>query len=146
MQRDTLIALFTRPWMPDLALFALRVTVGILLVYHGTGKVFDGMQGLATHLSELGWPMPTLQAFLASYIEFAGGIFLTVGLFTRPTAFMMVGLFTIITFVYHGADPFKVQEKAFMFLMMVTVLTLVGPGRWSVDAKLFASENADAGR
>lgn len=143
MQRDQMIALFTRPWMPDLALFALRVTVGILLVYHGTGKVFDGMQGLAAHLAELGWPMPTLQAFLASYIEFAGGIFLTVGLFTRPTALMMVGLFTVITFVYHGADPFKVQEKAFMFLMMVTVLTLIGPGRWSVDAKLFAADKAD---
>jgi uncharacterized membrane protein YphA (DoxX/SURF4 family) len=31
-----------------------------------------------------------------------------------------------------------------MFLMMVTVLTLIGPGRWSVDAKLFAADKADA--
>lgn len=144
MQREQMITLFTRPWMPDVAMVALRVTVGVLLVYHGTGKVFDGMQGLSTHLSELGWPMPTLQAFLASYIEFAGGILLTVGLFTRPTALMIVGLFTVITFVYHGADPFKVQEKAFMFLMMATVLTLTGPGRWSVDAKLFVSDDANA--
>ncbi|MBU3741044.1 MAG: DoxX family protein [Candidatus Kapabacteria bacterium] len=143
MQRDTLIALFTRPWLSDLSHLLLRVVLGVLLVYHGTSKVFDGMQGLASNLAELGWPWPTLQAFAASYIEFAGGILITVGLFTRPVSLFIVAQFTIITFVYHGADPFKVQEKAFMFLVMASMLTLMGPGRWSVDARLFS---ADASR
>ena len=140
MQRETLIALFTRPWIQDVSHLLLRVMLGVLLVYHGTSKVFDGMQSLAANLTQLGWPWPTLQAFAASYIEFAGGIFITVGLFTRPVTISVVALFTVITFVYHGADPFKVQEKAFMFLVLSTVLTLMGPGRWSVDARLFTTD------
>lgn len=140
MQRDLLIALMTKPWMADVAHLAMRITLGTLLIYHGTGKVFDGMQGLANQLAALGWPMPTLQAFAASFVEFAGGVFIVVGLFTRPLALLNAGLFTVVTFVYHASDPFKVQEKALLFLLLSVVLAMIGPGRWSVDAKLFANE------
>jgi len=140
MRPEMLIALMTKPWIPDVGHFAMRVTLGALLVYHGTSKVFEGMQGLADHLAELGWPMPALQAFAASYIEFAGGVCIMVGLFTRPLAFLNVCMFTIITFVYHGGDPFRIQEKALLFLVMSFLLALIGPGRWSVDARLFAAD------
>lgn len=138
MNRETLVQLMTKPWITDAAHALVRIVTGVLLVWHGSLKVFDGMAGLTKELTELGWPWPALQAFAASYIEFAGGILMTVGLFTRPVAFATAIQFVIITFVYSGAMPFKVQEKPFLFLLLAIFLFLTGPGKWSVDARLFA--------
>lgn len=127
----------TQPVAAEFASFVVRIVTGVLLIWHGSTKLFDGFSGLVGGLTERGWPMPMIQAFAATYIEFAGGILLVVGLFTRPTALLVVGQFVIITFFFHAGDPFKVQEKALLFLLLGTYLFLVGPGKWSVDAKLF---------
>lgn len=134
---------FTRPVATDTALTALRIIIGALLVYHGQGKMFGGLTGLANGLAENGWPLPHVQAVMAAVIEFGGGILLVVGLFTRPIALMNVVLFTIITFVHHGADPFKAQEKAFLFLVICAVVACAGPGRFSVDQQIFGRKDAD---
>jgi len=115
----------------------LRILTGALLVYHGTSKVFGGLGNMASSLAERGWPAPELQAFMASYVEFAGGVLLIVGLFTRPTALMVVGMFAIIVFVFHGADPFAKQEKALIFMALGVFVFLTGPGKFSVDNFLF---------
>lgn len=138
MDRQNIASLLTKPWITEAAHTLVRITTGVLLIWHGSLKIFDGMGGLAQDLATLGWPWPTLQAFMASYIEFAGGILLTVGLLTRPVALATMVQFVIITFVYSGNMPFEVQEKPFLFLLLATYLFLVGPGRWSVDARLFA--------
>lgn len=134
---DRLRPLLVMPLAPHVAEFILRVVTGALLVWHGASKVFEGYTPLIEGLTQRGWPLPAFQAFMASYIEFAGGILLVVGLFTRPVAFAVIVQFVIITFVFHAEDPFKVQEKAFLFLLLGTYLFLIGPGRWSVDARLF---------
>lgn len=111
-------------------------------MYHGTSKVFGGLGRMANTLSERGWMAPELQAFIASYVEFAGGVLLIVGLFTRPTAMVVVGLFAVIVFVFHGADPFAKQEKAVLFLALATYIFMVGPGKFSVDNFLFKQTEA----
>ncbi len=135
--QERLQPLLTMPFVPDVALFLLRVVTGALLVWHGALKVFEGYAGLIDGLTQRGWPMPAFQAFMASYIEFAGGILLIVGLFTRPTALAVMIQFIIVTFIFHAEDPFKVQEKAFLFMLLGTYFFLVGPGKWSVDSRLF---------
>jgi putative oxidoreductase len=129
--------LLLQPWMQSVPGLLARLTLGALLINHGTNKVFNGVSGLAGHLAELGWPLASLQAVLASYTEFLGGIFLVVGLFTRLAAFMNVGLFTIIVFVYHGSDPFSDRESGILFLMLSLIVFLSGPGKISVDNFLF---------
>jgi putative oxidoreductase len=135
--QERLRPLLTLPFLPDVALVLVRIVTGALLVWHGASKVFDGFGPLMDTLATRGWPAPALQAVMASYIEFAGGVLLIVGLFTRPTALAVMVLFTIITFVFHADDPFKVQEKAFLFLLLGTYLFLVGPGKFSIDSRLF---------
>jgi putative oxidoreductase len=129
--------LFTAPWMASTMHALLRIVMGALLIYHGAKKVFDGLGNLATELGEKGWPLPGLQAFMAAYIEFAGGILLVVGLFARPVAAMNVVLFSIITFIFSAEDPFPKKEKALVFLIISVYLFFVGPGKWSVDGALF---------
>jgi uncharacterized membrane protein YphA (DoxX/SURF4 family) len=98
--------LFTQPWMTHLVPITLRVLVGVMMIYHGTPKVFEGTSGLSEALASRGWPLPWLLGVLTAYTEFAGGILLTVGFLTRPVAVAMAVLFFIITFVFHGGDPF----------------------------------------
>ncbi|MBK9184371.1 MAG: DoxX family protein [Ignavibacteria bacterium] len=114
--------------------------LGVLLVYHGSSKVFDGMGDMIQGITDRGWPFPMLQAFMAAYIEFAGGVLLIVGLMTRPVALMTIGLFSIIFFVYSAADPFGKKEKALLFLFLAIYVFLSGPGKASVDALLFRKE------
>jgi len=134
---NNLDKIMLRPWTAALPTLVMRVTLGALLVYHGTNKVFGGHSGLAQHLADLGWPLATVQALLASYTEFLGGIFLVVGLLTRLSAALNVGLFTVIFFVYHGSDAFSDKESGLIYLVMSIVVLLSGPGKVSVDNFLF---------
>ena len=139
---NNLDKIMLRPWVASLSTLIARVTLGALLVFHGTNKVFGGVSGLASHLSALGWPLSGVQAILASYTEFLGGIFLVVGLLTRVSAALNVGLFTIIFFVYHGSDSFSDKESALVYLVLSVIVLLLGPGKISVDNFLFRKSGA----
>ncbi len=134
--------LLVKPWTLTLPTVIARVSLGALLIHHGSNKVFGGVSGLAGHLASLGWPMATVQAYLASYTEFLGGVCLVVGLFTRLSAVFNVGLFAVIVFVFHGADTFSDKEPGLMFLVLSVIVLLLGPGRVSVDNFLFKKNAA----
>ena len=125
--------LFTQPWMTHLVPTTLRVLVGMMMIYHGTPKVFEGTSGLSEALASRGWPLPWLLGVLTAYTEFAGGILLTVGFLTRPVAVAMAVLFFIITFVFHGGDPFGDKELPLLYFVLSVAIVLYGPGRVSVD-------------
>lgn len=125
--------LFTQPWMTHLVPTTLRVLVGVMMIYHGTPKVFEGTSGLSEALASRGWPLPWLLGVLTAYTEFAGGILLTVGFLTRPVAVAMAVLFFIITFVFHAGDPFGDKELPLLYFVLSVAIVLYGPGRVSVD-------------
>ncbi len=130
--------ILTQPWIQGAWPTILRVFVGALIIGHGGQKLFGGIDAFAQGIVDRGWPAPYLQAFMAIFTEFAGGILLVVGLFTRPTAFAMMVLFFIITFVWsYGAPFFAAQEKGLIFLVLSAYIFCLGPGRLSVDHYLF---------
>ncbi len=130
-------AALTQPWLTDVLPTVIRIILGVLLVYHGTDKIFSGLDVFIQGIEAKGWPMPMVQGFLAAYIEFAGGVLLIVGLLTRPAAFASIILFSIIFFLYSATDPFPKKEKALVFLVLSVYTFLMGPGKASVDAILF---------
>lgn len=68
--------------LQPLALLALRLTLGVIMIGHGYGKVFHG--GLEQHVhrvASLG--LPGWLAYLSSCAEFFGGMLVIAGLFTR---------------------------------------------------------------
>lgn len=131
-----------QPWGLVVPQSLIRVVLGALLINHGVGKVFNGTGKLGSHLAELGWPLPHAQAFLAGYTEFLGGVLLIVGLFTRLSAALNVGLFTIIVFVYHYADAFADKEAGLLFLLLSLTVLFMGPGKISVDNFVFTKNEA----
>jgi putative oxidoreductase len=87
-------------WAPRL-LSVLRTVVGLLFIEHGTSKLFGfppmpGGEGLAI-FSLIG---------LSAILEFVGGLLMTVGLFTRATAFILSGEMAVAYFMAHAPKGF----------------------------------------
>ena len=70
--------------MQPLALLVLRFVLGAIMIAHGYGKVFGGMQRFSHMVSGLG--IPGWMAYLSAAAEFGGGILIVVGLITRLAA------------------------------------------------------------
>ena len=81
--------------MPAL-LSVLRVMTGLLFLEHGTGKLLGFPAGLP-FLDK----MPTGLLYFTGTMELVGGLLITIGLFTRPVAFILSGFMAAAYFMAH---------------------------------------------
>lgn len=84
-------------------------------------------------VSEMGFPLPYLFAWIAVLTEFVGGILLMLGLFTRQMAIMNALLTFVAAFVYHQGDIANSGLMAFFFMIMCISIALNGAGKFSLD-------------
>jgi putative oxidoreductase len=77
---------------------------------------------------------------VAGVLEFFGGLLILLGLFTRPTAFILSGLLAVAYFMAHapgGFWPIQNQgELAVLYCFVFLYLAAAGGGEWSVDRLL----------
>lgn len=118
----------------DIGLAILRIAPSVMMLTHGIPK----LQNLINGNFEFGDPIgigATPSLFLTVIAEVVCPILLIIGYKTRwvaiPAAFTMI----VAGFIVHGADPFGVKEKAFLYLAFFIAIFLLGPGRYSVDKK-----------
>jgi len=71
-----------------LALLALRLALGAVMIAHGAQKVFGGMPKFMGWLNSMG--IPGWMGYLTVTAEFGGGILLVAGLLTRLAALSIV--------------------------------------------------------
>ena len=113
---------------------SLRIFAGLsLMLVHGIGKI-PVSEGFIEHTASLGFPIPTVFAWLAAISEFGGALLLAMGLFTRPAAFMVASTMFVAAFVNHGDDSFAVAEKAYLYLSVSLLFVVLGSGRFGVDS------------
>ena len=118
----------------DLALLLLRLVAGpALALAHGINKLPPTEQFVAG-VAEMGFPAPVLFAWVAGIAEFAGGLLLALGLFTRPAAFFIVLTMAVATFIRQAGDPFTEREAAVLHGAIALFYLVAGPGRHSLDA------------
>jgi len=85
-------------WLDRLSPYALsilRIVAALLFLEHGTSKFFDFPQVMEP------FPVFSMEWF-AGLIEFAGGILVALGLFTRAAALIMSGEMAIGYFLFHA--------------------------------------------
>ena len=114
-------------------LLALPLRVGAAAVFwlSGTTKLSNWDSTLELFRDEYRVPLlpPDFAAHLAAGIELSAPVLLVLGLLTRPTAFVQLGMTAVIEiFVYPLAWPTHIQWAA-----MLLVLLCRGPGRLSLD-------------
>jgi putative oxidoreductase len=121
-------------WAPRL-LSLLRIIVGLLFIEHGTSKFFGfpsgGETGTVALFSLLG---------ASGVLELVGGALLTLGLFTRITAFILSGEMAFAYFIVHVPYSFfpliNRGEPAVFYCFLFLYMAAAGPGTWSLDAQL----------
>lgn len=130
-------------WTADVGLMMIRAILCVVLVYHGSQKVFGafegpGMAAFVGMIQKMEMPMPVAAAWAAALAELVGGALVGIGLLTRlaavPAAFTMF----VAAFVVHG-DAFSGQkgmEYPLTLGIVLAALILTGPGRLSLDALL----------
>ncbi len=114
--------------------FVLRVVLGGILVAHGYGKLFGGMEKFASTISALG--LPRSLAPVAAWAEFLAGLLLVIGLFARLAA--LVGLLHMLAGIWaHRKDGFYYGwDFPLALAAMALALMFFGAGPWSVDSKV----------
>lgn len=133
----------------SLALLLLRVVVGLAFVLHGLPKIENPMHwdDAGPILGVPGW----LQA-ASALAEFGGGILLIAGFLTPLVALFISVDMLVAIFGYHLANGGRFVggpaafELPLSHLAVMIVLMLVGPGAYSIDARVFARRDASAYR
>ncbi len=120
-------------WAPRL-LGVLRIVVGLLFIEHGTAKLFGfppmpGAEGVAI-FSLIG---------LSAILELVGGLLMTLGLFTRVTAFILSGEMAVAYFMAHAPMGFypllNHGEPAILYCFVFLYFAAAGGGPWSIDSR-----------
>ena len=123
MQR--LFSTFADGW-PGRGLFLLRLLTASVLFYSA--------------ISHLGQPIPTTSTVLRM-IGSGAGILLLAGLWTPMVGMLIAILELWITFSF-AANPLT----HIMLATLGATLAMIGPGAWSVDARLFGRKRIETAK
>ena len=113
---------FADGW-PGLGLLIQRMTTGALLLYCA-----------ATMATKTSQPAGVTLAIIGA----AAGVFLLVGLWT-PLAGTLIAIIEVWNLFAHSVNPLLSVTSA----ILGATLAMIGPGAWSVDARLFGRKHID---
>ncbi len=118
----------------------LRLTLGILILLHGTDKLLHGIGPIEGMVTAAG--LPAFFAFGVYLGEILGPVLLILGFYARVgagliafnmlVAFALVHRAEIFTLNPHGAWTLELQG---MYLFTALALVFLGPGRLSLNGR-----------
>ena len=128
----------SRARLAGLTLLALRVISALVLFEHSTVRAF----GFPVNPDRpfRGAPDPFTRPWFSTVLELVGGALLILGLFTRPTAFVLSGMMAVAYFIAHAPEHFfpiiNGGEPAVLLCFVCLYMSAAGAGPYSVDAML----------
>ena len=124
----------------DIAKLILRVTVGVMMLFHGIDKIIHGISGVK-HLT-VSAGLPEFLAYGVYVGEVVMPILILLGAYARVASLILaLNMLGAIFLAYgnslfslgkHGAPVF---ELPFLYLVMSILIFMLGSGRYSLNAK-----------
>ncbi|PSW11376.1 DoxX family protein [Photobacterium sanctipauli] len=125
-------------WSP----LMLRVPAGIIFMAHGAQKLFGwfgghGLEGTGNWMASIGLEPGYLMALMAGGAEFFGGLFILLGLLTRPTALVLAVTMVVAIVTVHLENGLFMSNGGYEFglalLAMSVSLAVSGAGKLGLD-------------
>jgi putative oxidoreductase len=119
----------------------LRLAVGIVFLLHGSQKAFGafggpGIAGFAKNLAGMGVPLAVAFAWIVMLVEFAGGLALILGLYTRLAASLIAADMLVAILKVHLPKGFFAAsggiEYAVVLFAACISLIILGGGKFSI--------------
>lgn len=125
----------------------LRVVLGFLFTAHGWQKYNEfTIAGTQSSFAQMGIPAAEIAAPVVATLELVGGIALILGIFARPFAALLALNMIGALVMAHASSGIFVETGGFEFVLLLATaaltVTLVGPGKFSLDAALFGGTNS----
>jgi len=123
----------------DAAALILRLTIGPMMMVHGSNKVLgpDGLDGTTRYFDYLGLQPAHVHARVAAATEIGTGALLTVGAMTPLASAGVIGIMAVASATDHKGKGFFVFKGGWEYVGVVgataAALSALGPGRYSVD-------------
>ena len=117
--------------LQPLALLALRLALGAVMVGHGYHKVFGGMSHYVEFIRHLG--IPGWLAYCSAGAEFFGGIAIFAGLFTRVAALVVFVDMAVALLKVDLKNGFSGYEFSMTLAAVAFALIFSGAGAISLD-------------
>lgn len=108
----------------------------VMMMVHGFPKFQKVLNGEFQFGDPLGIGVEA-SLILAAFAEFICSILLILGLTTRFALVPLMVTMLVAWQIAHGDDPFSTQEKSIFYLLVYVTLFITGPGKYSLDQKLF---------
>ncbi|WP_136418497.1 DoxX family protein [Herbaspirillum sp. ST 5-3] len=124
----------------DMAKFLLRVSLAILILFHGVSKILGGIGPITGMVAKVG--MPPALGYLVFIGEVLAPVLVLVGAWTRPAAFVIAVNMVVAVLLAHTTQFFTLSktggwalELQGMYFIVAIAVMLLGGGRFGVGGK-----------
>lgn len=133
----------------DTALLLLRVAVGLLLIGHGTQKLFGwfggyGLAGTGGFFHSVGFRPGKPMAAVAGLSEAGGGLLLALGLLSPLAGAVIVGTLLVAASTHLDKGVWGANggyELPLLYAVVGATVAVAGPGAVSLDAAFGLDDN-----
>lgn len=124
----------------DIAKLMLRLSVGVMMLFHGMDKIINGIGGVK-HLTKSAG-LPEFLAYGVYIGEVIVPIFIILGLYARVASLFLALNMLMAIFLAYGNSLFSLGkhgapliELPLFYLILSIVIFLLGSGKYAVNSK-----------
>ncbi|MDD5401476.1 MAG: DoxX family protein [Sulfurimonas sp.] len=124
----------------DIAKLILRLTVGVMILFHGFEKITNGINGVKQLTVSAGFP--EFFAYGVFVGEVVMPIFILLGAYTRAASLVLAFNMAVAIFLAYGNSLFSLSkhgaplfELPFLYLVMSILIFMLGSGKYSLNNK-----------
>lgn len=124
----------------DIAKLILRVTVGVMMLFHGLDKIINGIAGIKHLTVSVG--LPEFLAYGVYIGEVVVPILILLGVYARVASLVLALNMCFAIFLAYGSSLFKLGEHGapsfelpFLYLVMSILIFVFGSGKYALNTK-----------
>jgi len=124
----------------DVAKLIIRLSLGIMMLFHGVDKIRNGISGVKHLIAKAG--LPEFLAYGVYVGEVLMPIFIILGLYARVASIVVGFTMVFAIFLAYGGALFSLgkhgaplMELPFLYLVLSLSVFFLGSGRYALNSK-----------